>query len=116
MSSVVEFFPLHNELDQARDETPLMAAFVWRPKIPICVEYVSVVVMNEIGGDNDRLLGSDSGREAAFEDTGFIPGDRLHSGVGNTGTLRRERELLQDGEHVRQHRRTGEVGKPETEI
>src|ERR1700680_5039802 len=116
MNSVVEFFSLHNERNEAWDQEPLAAAWIGRPKIPIRVEDVGVVIVNQIGGYDYRFFRSDSGREAAFEDAGFIPGDRLHGGIRDARTLRRERKLLQDREHVRQHRRTGEIGKPEAQI
>ena len=42
--------------------------------------------------------------------------NRLHGSVGDAGALFRERELLQDGENVRQLGWAGEVRKPEAEI
>ena len=93
-----------------------LPSLVGRPKIPIRVEDVGVVVVNKVGGDHDRFLRSDAGREAALQHAGLVPRDGLHGGVSDAGTLRRERELLQDGEHVRQHRRPGEIGKPEAQV
>ena len=93
-----------------------MAGLVGRPKIPVGVEDVSIVVVNQIGGDHDRFLRRDAGGEATLEDAGFIPGHGLHRGIRNSGTLLRERELLQDGEHVRQHCWAGEIGEPEAQV
>src|SRR5579862_6279186 len=72
--------------------------------------------MNKIGGDYHRFFRRDAGREATFQDAGFIPRNGLHSGVSNAWTHRRKWELLQDGKHVRQHRGAGKIGKPQTKI
>jgi hypothetical protein len=40
----------------------------------------------------------------------------LHRGISDSRALLGKRELLEDGEHVRQHRRTVEVREPKAEI
>ena len=72
--------------------------------------------MNQVGGDHDGFLRRNPGGEAAFQHGGLVPRDGLHGGVSDARTLRRKRRLLQDREHVRQHRGSEEIGKPQAQI
>jgi hypothetical protein len=70
--------------------------------------------MDEISGDYNRFFRGDAGNESTFQYAGFIPRDRLYRCICDTGTLLGKRELLQNGEHMRKHRRTREIRKPQT--
>src|SRR4029077_859785 len=115
IDSVVKFLALHDQLDQAWNERPV-AALIGRPKIPVGIENVCIVIVDEVGSDYNSLFRFDARREAALQYASFIPRDWLHSGVGDAGALLGKRELLQDGEHMRQHRWAREIWKPETQI
>ena len=115
LGGIVELFSLSDELHGTRKKIPV-GGIVGCPKIPVSIEDVGVVVVDEVGSDQHCLLGRDAGRITALENTGLVPGDWLHDGIGNARALSGKRELLEHGVKVREHRRSGEVGKPETEI
>src|SRR5271155_2524523 len=79
-------------------------------------EDISVVIMDLFGSDQRGLPRVDAGGKAAFQHGSLVPGDRMQGKVSDPGTLRREGELLQYREGVRQHLRPGEIRKPKTEI
>ena len=72
-------------------------------KIPVRFEDVRIVVVNQLGGDQRRLPGIDTGGKAPLQHGSFIPRHRMQRKITDAGALSRKRELLQHGKSVRQH-------------
>src|ERR1700679_770676 len=72
--------------------------------------------MDQFSGDQRRLPGIDSCREAALQHRSLIPRNRMQRKVSDSRTLRRERKLLQNGKSMREHFRPREISEPKTEI
>jgi hypothetical protein len=58
----------------------------------VSFEDVSVLVMDQFFGCQHGLPGIDSGRKAALENGGFVPGNGVHGKVTDSRTLCRKRE------------------------
>src|SRR5690349_9661259 len=104
-SSFIELAPLGNQAHARRREDPFARVLVWHPEIPISLENIGVVVVNEIGGYSCGLVRGDAGIEAPLENRRLVPRNGLHRCICNSEAGRRKGKLLQhadcEGENLR---------------
>lgn len=113
---LLEFKAVGGEANEGGLENPFFAGFGRSPEIPIGFENVGIIVVEKFDDLGDRLLGCDTGTEAAFEDGGLAPGDGLNRGVGYAATRCRKRDLTKDADGARENLGFIEAGEPEAQV
>ena len=115
LDPIVKFQAVDQKLHRRGLQRPL-SIFGHHPQVPKGFKQVSVVFMQQVGGDEHRLLGGNSRRKSPFEDGWFIPRDRVKGQIGDPGPRHRKRKLAHHGEGVRQHVVHFKGRKPKTQI
>jgi hypothetical protein len=111
-----ELGAMGHELYRAGALDPSLLLFHGDPQVPIGVEDVGVIGVEDILSDDAGLLGRDTGIEALLEDRGLTPGDGVQGKIMNARALFRKQKLAHDGEGARDDLDGLEMREPEAEI
>src|SRR6266568_3235736 len=112
----VEILTLSDEPYLTGLQRPLLVIVIQRPQVPIGVENVGIVVVQQVGGDLGGLLGPEARAEFSFQNGGLAPGDGMQRQIANAELLLRKRKLPQYGDCAGHDIVLAKTGEPETEV
>src|ERR1041385_2547825 len=112
--SFLEFLAVRDEAHHLRLLRP-GGARVGDPEVPVRLEDVGVIGMQQVADDLHRVEWSDAGRKASLQNGGLCPRNRVDCYRADTRAQSRERKLLEDRQRARHHGGLVEVREPQAE-